>query len=58
MLCRMIFEFIGDRNVYQECLKTYMHRFAYKNTKTEDLLKVMSEVSGKDLLGVFTPWIT
>jgi aminopeptidase N len=35
-----------------------MERFAYKNTKTEDLLQVMSDVSGKDLIGVFIPWIT
>ncbi len=35
-----------------------MQRFAYKNAKSEDLLKVMSEVSGKDMIEVFTPWIT
>lgn len=57
-LCRMIFDFIGDQKVYQECLKAYMERFAFKNTKTEDLLQVMSDVSGKDLIGVFIPWIT
>jgi|LauGreDrversion4_2_1035121.scaffolds.fasta_scaffold97966_3 aminopeptidase N len=34
-----------------------MHRFAYKNATSEDLLAVMSEVSGKDLVSVFTPWI-
>jgi puromycin-sensitive aminopeptidase len=57
-LCRMIFEYIGDYKIYQECLRTYMRRFAYKNAKSEDLLKVMSEISGKDLIEVFTPWIT
>jgi aminopeptidase N len=34
-----------------------MHRFAYKNTTTADLLTVMDEVSGKNVKEVFTPWI-
>ena len=37
-LCRMIFDFIGDEKVFQECLKAYMDKYAYNNTKTEDLL--------------------
>lgn len=53
----MMQEFIGDPKMFQECLKTYLHRFAYKNAKTEDFFKVMSEVSGKKLDEVFTPWL-
>jgi aminopeptidase N len=51
-------EFIGDPKLYQECLKVYLQKFAYKNAKTEDFLKVMNEVSGKKLDEVFTPWLT
>jgi aminopeptidase N len=54
----MIVDFIGDQDMYQECLKTYMQKYAYKNTTSEDLLQVMTEISGKDVIGVFTPWIT
>ena len=54
----MIVDFIGDHKVFQDCLKAYMQKYAYQNTKTEDLLRIMSEVSGKDVIGVFMPWIT
>ena len=34
-----------------------MHKYQYGNTRTEDLLQVMSEVSGKDITGIMMPWI-
>ena len=46
----MISMFINDQEVFKQCLKVYMNKFAYKNTKTEDLLTIMTEVSGKDTL--------
>ena len=54
----MIFDFIGNEQIFFDGLKIYINKFAYKNANSEDFFAVMSEVSGKDFSRIFRPWIT
>jgi aminopeptidase N len=56
-MCRMLYQLVGDSETFKECLKVYMYKYQYSNTKTEDLLAIMDNVSGKDITGVMLPWL-
>ncbi len=38
---------LGD-DLYRKCIKTYLDRHSYKVARTEDLMKVIEELSGRD----------
>ncbi len=56
-LLKMLRDYIGDKD-FSKALQIYFHRHEYGNTTREDLWRAMSEVSGKDIGALMTPWIT
>jgi len=54
----MLYELIENKDLFKECLKIYLTKYQYGNTRTENLLQVMTEVSGKDVIGIMTPWLS
>ncbi|CDW90785.1 puromycin-sensitive aminopeptidase [Stylonychia lemnae] len=56
-ICRMIEGYIGDKNLFRECMRVYMKQYQYRNASTAELFQVMSEVSGKPVAKVFHKWI-
>ncbi|CDW90551.1 puromycin-sensitive aminopeptidase [Stylonychia lemnae] len=57
-ICRMIEGFINDKDVFRKCMRVYMKKFQYQNANTNDLFKVMTQISGKPVLKVFQKWIS
>ena len=55
VVVKMISTIIGD-DKFREGLQIYMQKHAYGNTETEDLWKVWSEVSGKDIGKIMSTW--
>ncbi len=55
-LIKMMREYVGEE-AFRAALKIYFQRHQYANTTREDLWKVMSETSGKDVAALMTPWI-
>jgi aminopeptidase N len=47
---------IGDNN-FKKSLKLYLERYSYKAAETDDLRKVLEEVSGTNLQQFFDQWI-
>jgi aminopeptidase N len=47
---------IGDNN-FKKSLKLYLERYSYKAAETDDLHKVLEEVSGTNLQQFFDQWI-
>ncbi len=56
-LIKMLREYIGDKD-FSAALKVYFTKHSYGNTSREDLWSAMSEVSGKDIHALMTPWLT
>ncbi|KAL6996293.1 hypothetical protein U1Q18_006426 [Sarracenia purpurea var. burkii] len=52
---RMLMDFLGD-DVFQKSLSSYMKKYAWKNTKTEDLWSVLSEESGVQVNTMMDTW--
>lgn len=55
-LLRMLQAFIGD-NALQEGLKEYFKKFAYQNTKANDLWECLGASSGQDVAAIMNTWI-
>ncbi|MDX1939572.1 MAG: M1 family metallopeptidase [Saprospiraceae bacterium] len=52
----MLRQEIGDE-AFWKGIRTYYDRFKYNNALTDDLRRVMEEVSGKDLKAFFQQWL-
>ncbi|MBK7869810.1 MAG: M1 family metallopeptidase [Saprospiraceae bacterium] len=52
----MLRQEIGDE-AFWKGIRTYYDRFKYSNALTDDLRRVMEEVSGKDLKAFFQQWL-
>ncbi len=48
---------VGDREVYNKCIKYYLEHHPYSNVDTEDLLEAFEEVTGMQLDWFFEEWI-
>ena len=51
----MLRHYIGEEN-FKRALKLYLERYSYKAVETDDLRKVVEEVSGKSLQQFFDQW--
>jgi aminopeptidase N len=47
---------LGD-NLYRQCIKTYLERHAYGSVMTEDLNRVIEELSGRSYDQFFDQWV-
>jgi aminopeptidase N len=47
---------LGDE-LYRRCITTYLQRHALGNVTTDDLLKVIEELSGRSFDGFFDQWV-
>ncbi|MCL2173690.1 M1 family metallopeptidase [Candidatus Saccharibacteria bacterium] len=56
-LLKMCRAFIGEDN-FRAGLQKYFEKFAYQNTEADDLWQCLSDVSGQDVSGLMTPWLT
>lgn len=56
-LLRMLQHYIGH-DAFQEGLRTYFTRHAYKNTEAGDLWIALGTASGKDITGFMNTWIS
>ena len=56
-LLRMIQHFIGDE-AFQQGLKAYFQKHAYKNTIGNDLWDELATASGKDIASIMNTWIS
>jgi len=43
--------------LYRKCVKTYLERFAFSSTVTEDLISVIEELSGRSYDRFFDEWV-
>jgi aminopeptidase N len=53
---RMLRAQLGD-GLYRQCIKTYVQRHEYKNVVTEDLRRVVEELSGRNFDQFFDQWL-
>jgi len=44
-------------DLYRKCVKTYLDKFAFDSTVTEDLIRVIEEVSGRSYDQFFDEWV-
>ena len=44
-------------DLYRRCIKTYLERFQYGNVETEDLNRVIEELSGRSFDRFFDQWV-
>jgi aminopeptidase N len=44
-------------DIYRKCIKTYLERHAYGNVVTEDLNRVIEEISGRSFDRFFDQWV-
>lgn len=56
-LMKMMRRYIGD-DVFQSGLTKYFKQYAYKNTEANDLWRVLSDESNKDVGAFMTRWIS
>jgi aminopeptidase N len=56
-MINMLHQFLGDE-LFRKGVQAYMKKFAYKNAEREDLWKVLSETSGKDVAKFMDSWVT
>ncbi len=56
-LMRMVRQYIGDE-AFQNGLKSYFEKFAYKNTIGNDLWGELAQASGKDITDIMNTWIS
>ncbi|MGE0479913.1 MAG: M1 family aminopeptidase [Phycisphaerae bacterium] len=47
---------LGDE-LFWQCIREYLHRFAYKTAETDDLRKVIDDVSGRSYERFFHQWL-
>lgn len=47
---------LGDE-LFWNCIREYLHRFAYKTAETDDLRKVIDDVSGRSYEQFFHQWL-
>ena len=55
-MINMLHQFLGDE-LFRKGVQVYMKKFAYKNAEREDLWKVLSETSGKDVAKFMDSWV-
>jgi aminopeptidase N len=55
-ILHMLRNYIGETN-FKMSLKKYLEKYQYKNVKTSDFMKVLEEISGKDLDLFFKQWV-
>lgn len=55
-LLHMLHNYVGA-TAFQEGLRIYLARHAYKNARTNDLWHALAEASGKDVAAFMDPWL-
>lgn len=56
-LMLMLRDFIGE-DAFKKALQTYLKKFAFECTETDDLLQIFEESTGQPLQGMLQKWIT
>lgn len=56
-LLKMLMSYIGEES-FQNALRAYFKKHAYKNTEASDLWDELSKASGKDIASFMNPWLT
>jgi aminopeptidase N len=56
LILHMIRNYIGENN-FRKSLKIYLEKYQNRSAETLDLLKVIEEVSGREMASFFDQWI-